>query len=89
MFIKIILIALLAELVAVPAFAQAQTKPFVKEQKPLQFHPPFLCREACDFRQNQSHLEIYQASLFSTEPSWTALSDTNFLGFSKREVSRE
>ena len=69
MLIKILTIALLAGSIVAPAFAQAQTKPFVKEQK-LTFHPPLICRKDCTFLNKPNNLEIYQFPLFQTNSEW-------------------
>ena len=94
MLIKILTVALLAECIAVPALAQAQTKPFSKEQKPLAFHPPILCRTDCDFGQvTPSQVEIYQAPLFLVNSDRLFEKDTsapNSFSLSKiEEISRE
>ena len=92
MLIKILTIALLAECITIPALAQAQTKPFVKEQKSLTFHPPILCRTDCDFGQvTPSQLEIYQTPLFlvnSDRLLEKKISATNSFSLGKTEVIR-
>ena len=94
MVLKIITAILLAGSIVAPAFAQAQTKPFVKEQKPLAFHPPILCRTDCDLGQvTPSQLEIYQTPLFLVNSDRLREKDTsapNSFSLSKiEEISRE